>query len=127
MTRLSHQLSFLAVGLLFCACDSRQSSANRSTPPPGSPPGEEMGDFPLGRDLIKSILEENDERLSKMREDLDRLHRELDRLDASTSSPEHAEALKKSMIEMLDKQENDLRKINEQIQEIHKGMESEKN
>lgn len=126
MTRFSVLLLATATSLLVSACDSRKPPGAGSTPPVNPASGENMGDFPIGMELMKSILEENDERLSKMREDLERLRRELDRLEASPAQQERVEEIKRSMIEILDKQESDLRKLNQQAEDMRKAMSDEK-
>ena len=67
------------------------------------------------------MLEENSQAIASMREDLDRIRRELDRLDATPES-ENQEELKRAMIEMLDRQEANLRKLHEQATEMRKVL-----
>ena len=126
MTRFPVLFLAVATSLLVAACDSRKPAGSGNTPP-AHPAGEQIGDFPIGTELMKSILEENDERLAKMREDLERLRRELDRLEASPAQPERVGEIKRSMIEILDKQESDLRKLNDQAEDMRKAMDEEKN
>jgi tRNA(Phe) wybutosine-synthesizing methylase Tyw3 len=117
-------LAFCATALAVVSCDQKSTGSTTGENPPASTSGEETGDIGLGRDWVKTMLEENDATLARMREDLARLRRELDRVEASPAQ-DRMEDLKKGMIEILDRQESELRKLNEQAEEMRKVMAAE--
>lgn len=123
--RLLPAIALAAIPLAFAACDLKSPGSSKSEDPPASPaPGDETGDLGLGRDWVKTMLEENDATLARMQEDLARLRRELDRVEASPAQ-DRMDDIKKGMIEILDRQESELRKLNDQAEEMRKVMAAE--
>lgn len=116
-------LAICATAFAVVSCDRKSTGPTTGENPP-APSGEETGDLGLGRDWVKTMLEENDATLARMREDLARLRRELDRVEASPAQ-DRMDDLKKGMVEILDRQESELRKLNEQAEEMRKVMAAE--
>lgn len=118
-------IALAAISLALCACDPKSPGTTKVEPPPGAPtPGEETGDLRLGQEWVKTMLEENDATLTRMQEDLADLRRQLDRVEASPAQ-ERMDDIKKGMIEILDRQERELRKLNDQAEEMRKVMAAE--
>lgn len=123
--RLLSFIALAALTLAFSACDPKSAGSSKSETSPDSPvTGDETGDLGLGRDWVKTMLEENDATLARMQEDLARLRRELDRVEASPAQ-DRMDDIKKGMIEILDRQESELRKLNDQAEEMRKVMAAE--
>jgi Skp family chaperone for outer membrane proteins len=85
---------------------------------------EDSGDFGLGQEWVESMLKENAQTLARMREELDGMRRELERLESSGTTG-NAEQIKQSMARLLDRQEAELRKLYEQAGEMRKVMAAE--
>ena len=117
-------LALAVIPLVLCACDPKSPGPNQGGSGSDAPGGKETGDLALGREWVKTMLEENDATLAKMQEDLSILRRELDRVDAMPDQS-RVDDLKKGMIEILDRQERELRKLNEQAEEMRKVMAAE--
>ena len=123
--RLLPAIALAALPLAFTACDMKSTGSSKTgNPPDVSAPGDETGDLGLGRDWVKTMLEENDATLARMQEDLARLRRELDRVEASPAQ-DRMDDIKKGMVEILDRQESELRKLNDQAEEMRKVMAAE--
>lgn len=113
------------ISLALAACDTKSPGSGKSETSPAAPvAGDETGDLGLGRDWVKTMLEENDATLVRMQEDLARLRRELDRVEASPAQ-DRMDDIKKGMVEILDRQESELRKLNDQAEEMRKVMAAE--
>lgn len=112
------------IALAIVACDPKTSGSSKVEAPPTAGSGDDSGDIGLGRDWVKTMLEENDATLARMEEDLSRLRRELDRVEASPAQ-DRMDDIKKGMVEILDRQESELRKLNEQAEEMRKVMAAE--
>jgi tRNA(Phe) wybutosine-synthesizing methylase Tyw3 len=123
--RLLSALALAVLALAISACDLKSpGSSKKETPPDAPAAGDETGDLGLGRDWVKTMLEENDATLARMQEDLARLRRELDRVEASPAQ-DRMDDIKKGMVEILDRQESELRKLNDQAEEMRKVMAAE--
>lgn len=85
-----------------------------------------VGEFSLGREWVETMLGENEQNIASMREDLERIRRELDRMEAGSDQGSQDE-VKRSMIETLDRQESSLRKLHEQAGEMRKVLGSQTN
>jgi hypothetical protein len=123
--RLLSAIALAVLALAFSACDLKSPGSGKNETSPDSPSaGDESGDLGLGRDWVKTMLEENDATLARMQEDLARLRRELDRVEASPAQ-DRMDDIKKGMVEILDRQESELRKLNDQAEEMRKVMAAE--
>lgn len=118
-----------AVALLVpMACDQKSEVAKPPVPVDSTATTEpkELGDMTLGRDYVKNMLEENEQALATMREELELIRRELERSQA-TPDDERVKEVKKGMIEKLDRQESELRKLNTLAEEMRQIIGSDKN
>lgn len=114
--------------ILPSACDQKSNPPKPPVPVDGTGGTEtkEIGDLTLGRDYVKNMLEENEQALATMREDLELIRREWDRSQA-TPDDERVKEVKKSMIEKLDRQESELRKLNTLAEEMRQIIGTDKN
>ena len=105
----------------------------KPSPPAGPPKGKTEGtvvedhEFVLGQEWVQTMLEEDRKAMAQMRDQLDSVRREVERLDATGngSSPE-AEAARTRLRELLDEQDRLLRKFRENADEMRKVMGEEK-
>ena len=118
----------LVVALMLSGCEKPAAQAPNVPPPtatvpetpaPVVPDATQAGDFSLGQGWVKEMLRENDEKITKMSEDLERIRRELDRIDASPDRDSLGE-VKQAMKESLSRQEADLLKLHSLAQEMRK-------
>ena len=111
----------LAAAVWVAGC--KPSAPGGSTPGKPAGPVVEDQEFALGREWVQTMLEEDRKAMVRMRDQLDSVRREVERLDAAgnSNSPE-AEAARARLSELLDEQDRLLRKFRENAAEMRKVM-----
>lgn len=114
----------LPAALLAGACGPKpaQPTEQAGQPPPVSQTIEDQ-DLSLGGEWVQTMLEEDRKALARMRDQLDAVRREVERLDAADpASAAEADAARARLRELLDEQDRELRKSRENAAEMRKVM-----
>jgi hypothetical protein len=109
-----------ALALALAACDPGGGAPAGPSGPP-LPPVQDR-EFPLAPDWVKAMLEENDKTLARMKDRLDSMRRELERMDASPAAADLEEA-RTRLRELLDKEEADLQGVREKAADMRRVLE----
>ncbi len=110
--------------LLAGACGPKPA---QPTEPAGQPAAAgqtiEDQDLSLGGEWVQTMLDEDRKALARMRDQLDAVRREVERLDAAgPASAAEADAARARLRELLDEQDRELRKFRENAAEMRKVM-----
>lgn len=117
-------LAVILLSVMLTACGKNGSTGGGSDSQVEVRPRVPDKDFALNRQWVETMLEENEEALKKMRDRLDALRRELDRLETA-GTPEETEGARRRLHELLDDEETDLARMREYAESMHEALQGQ--
>ena len=110
------------VALGAAACRPKESEPSGGKNKSDVPVVEDQ-EFALGREWVETMLEEDRKAMARMRDQLDAVRREVERLDSTgNGESSEADAARARLRELLDEQDRELRKFRERAADMRKVM-----